>query len=98
VNTRASKAVLLATALAAAGAGWVAASALAATKFVTFRVPYPLGFYTRGADFRIDDPKQDWKGKAMHATYSSKVPWHQENGDEYSKLVSFQLRPDPLAH
>lgn len=67
--------------------------------FVTFRIPYPMGFYTRGIDFRIDDPKAGWKGKAVHATYSSGVPWHQEGGEgEYSKEVSFQLRPDPLAH
>jgi hypothetical protein len=25
-------------------------------QFVYMRVPYPLGFYTRGMDFRIDDP------------------------------------------
>ncbi len=69
------------------------------SKFVTFRIPYPMGFYTRGLDFRIDDPKDGWKGKAMHATYSSGVPWHQEDGEgDYSKEVSFQLRPDPLAH
>ena len=69
------------------------------SKFVTFRVPYPMGFYTRGMDFRIDDPKDGWKGKAMHATYSSGVQWHQEGGEgEFSKEVAFQLRPDPLAH
>ncbi len=69
------------------------------SKFVTFRVPYPMGFYTRGMDFRIDDPAAGWKGKAMHATYSSGVQWHQEGGEgEYSKEVAFQLRPDPLAH
>jgi hypothetical protein len=68
------------------------------SKFVTFRIPYPMGFYTRGMDFRIDDPAAGWKGRAMHATYSSGVPWHQEGGEgEFSKEVSFQLRPDPLA-
>jgi hypothetical protein len=69
------------------------------SKFVTFRIPYPMGFYTRGMDFRIDDPAAGWKGKEMHATYSGGVPWHQEGGEgENSKEVSFQLRPDPLAH
>jgi hypothetical protein len=69
------------------------------SKFVTLRVPYPMGFYTRGLDFRIDDAKDGWKGKAMHATYSSGVQWHQEGGEgEYSKEVAFQLRPNPLAH
>jgi hypothetical protein len=69
------------------------------SKFVTFRIPYPMGFYTRGMDFRIDDPAAGWKGKEIHATYSSGVQWHQEGGEgEYSKEVAFQLRPDPLAH
>lgn len=27
-------------------------------KFVVPRVPYPLGFYSRGLDGRIDDPKE----------------------------------------
>jgi hypothetical protein len=27
-------------------------------KFVVLRVPYPLGFYSRGLDGRIDDPKE----------------------------------------
>jgi hypothetical protein len=57
-----------------------------------------MGFYTRGMDFRIDDPKAGWKGKVLHATYSSSTLWHQEGGEgEFSKEVSLQLRPNPLA-
>jgi hypothetical protein len=67
-------------------------------KFINFRVPYPMGFYTRGVDFRVDDPKAGWKGRVMHATYASATPWHQEDGEgSTSKIVSFQMRPDPLA-
>ena len=72
-------------------------------KFVTFRVPYPMGFYTRGVDFRIDDPNGgwpngDWRARTMHATYASATPWHQEDGEgSYSKIVTFQMRPNPLA-
>ena len=67
-------------------------------KFVTFRVPYPLGFYTRGMDGRIDDPNAGWKGKALWATYGTYVPWHIEGGKgTTSKVVKFQLRPDTLA-
>ena len=70
-----------------------------ASEFVKFRVPYPMGFYTRGLDGRIDDPKAGWKGRVLHATYSSSAMWHQEDGEEStSKLVEMQLRPDPLAH
>src|SRR5207253_3863683 len=69
------------------------------TEFVTFRVPYPMGFYTRGLDFRIDDAKAGWKGKTMQATYATATMWHQEDGEgSNSKIVSFQMRPDPLAH
>ena len=67
-------------------------------KFVKFRVPYPLGFYTRGVDFRVDDPKAGWKGKTLQATYASAAQWHQEDGEgSNSKIVTFQMRPDPLA-
>ena len=31
------------------------------------RVPYPMGFYTRGMDARIDDPKAGWKGRGIWA-------------------------------
>ncbi len=67
-------------------------------KLYSFRVPYPMGFYTRGMDFRINDPKAGWKGREMTATYASSTLWHQEGGEgENSKLVQFQLRPNPLA-
>jgi hypothetical protein len=68
-------------------------------QFTVFRVPYPMGFYTRGLDFRIDDNSGSWKSKTMQATYASGAPWHQEDGEgSNSKLVTFQMRPDPLAH
>jgi hypothetical protein len=67
-------------------------------KWTVLRVPYPMGFYTRGMDFRINDPKAGWKGREMTSTYSSSTLWHQEGGEgENSKLVIFQLRPNPLA-
>ena len=68
-------------------------------KYSVLRVPYPLGFRTRGLDGRIDDPKGDWKGRGAWATYSSAPVWHQEGGEEGSGpfIVKFQVRPDPLA-
>jgi hypothetical protein len=66
--------------------------------FVTLRVPYPLGFYTKWMDGRIDDPSAGWKGKGLWATYSTRAPFHVEGGKgTTSKVVKFQLRPDPLA-
>jgi len=73
--------------------------ALVDGKFVTLRVPYPLGFYTKWMDGRIDDPATGWKGRGLWATYSTRAPFHVEGGKgTTSKVVKFQLRPDPLAH
>ncbi|HEX9871225.1 MAG TPA: carboxypeptidase regulatory-like domain-containing protein, partial [Candidatus Tectomicrobia bacterium] len=66
--------------------------------FVNLRVPYPMGFYAKGLDGRIDDPKAGWKGKGLWSTYATRVPFHVEGGKgTTSKIVKFQLRPDPLA-
>jgi hypothetical protein len=66
--------------------------------FVNLRVPYPLGFYTKWMDGRIDDPSAGWKGRGLFATVSTRAPFHMEGGKgTTSKVVKFQLRPDPLA-
>jgi hypothetical protein len=66
--------------------------------FVRLRVPYPMGFYTKWMDGRIDDPDAGWKGKGLWATYSTRAPFHVEGGaGTTSKVLKFQLRPDPLA-
>ena len=62
------------------------------------RVPYPLGFYSRGLDGRIDDPNAGWKGRGLWANYGTNFLWHIEGGKgTTSKMVHFQVRPDPLA-
>ena len=67
-------------------------------EWVVIRVPYPLGFYTKWMDGRIDDPNTGWKGKGLWATYGTRAPFHTETGKGTpSKVVHFQLRPDPLA-
>ena len=69
-----------------------------AKKFVTLRVPYPLGFYTRYVDGRIDDPKTGWKGRGLWSSNDTRMSWHNEGGKgTASYIVHFQLRPDPLA-
>ena len=68
-------------------------------KWVILRVPYPMSFYQRGMDGRIDDPKAGWKGRGMYADYGQNAVWHIEGGKgTMGSLVKFQLRPDPLAH
>ena len=67
-------------------------------EWVTLRVPYPLGFYTRGLDGRIDDADAGWKGRGVWASYDSVTNWHQEGGKGMtSEIVRFQVRPHPLA-
>ena len=67
-------------------------------EWVTLRVPYPLGFYTRGLDGRIDDRNAGWKGRGVWASYDSVTNWHQEGGKGMtSEIVRFQIRPHPLA-
>jgi hypothetical protein len=66
--------------------------------WTVFRVPYPLGFYSRGMDGRIDDPNAGWKGRALYSNYGTHFVWHIEGGKGTTgKIVKFQVRPDPLA-
>ena len=72
--------------------------ALVDGRFMTFRVPYPMGLYAKGLDGRIDDPKAGWKGKGVWTTYATRAPFHIEGGKgTTSKLLKFQVRPNPLA-
>jgi hypothetical protein len=67
-------------------------------KWVVMRVPYPLGFFTKWLDGRIDAPSGGWKGRGLWATISTRAPFHMEGGKGTpSKVMKFQLRPDPLA-
>jgi hypothetical protein len=67
-------------------------------KWIVLRVPYPTGYYTKWLDGRIDDPRAGWKGKGLWSTVSTRAPFHMESGKgTTSKVVKFQLRPDPLA-
>jgi hypothetical protein len=68
-------------------------------KFIELRVPYPIGFFAKGMDGRIDDPNAGWKGRELWATFGNRTPFHLEGGKgTLPKVVKFQLRPDPLAH
>ena len=66
--------------------------------FSAYPVPYPLGFYAKGFDGRIDDPKAGWKGRGLWTTSGDRAPWLKEGGKGAKPIVvQFQLRPDPLA-
>jgi len=67
-------------------------------KFIVLRVPYPTGFYAKWMDGRIDDPKAGWKGRGLWATIATRAPFHMETGKgTTSKVLHFQMRPNPLA-
>jgi len=72
--------------------------ALVDGKFVNLTVPYPMGFFAKNVDGRIDDPNAGWKGKALWSTYGSRTNFHLEGGiANRPKAVRIQLRPNPLA-
>jgi hypothetical protein len=68
-------------------------------KMVILRIPYPMGFYAKGLDGRIDDPNAGWKGRGLWSTNGDRTPWLMETGKGSSpRAVHIQIRPDPLAH
>ena len=72
--------------------------ALVDGEFVTLRVPYPMGFYTKGFEGRIDDPDAGWKGRGIWVPEGDRTPWLKEGGKGQKPIVvHFQVRPDPLA-
>ena len=67
-------------------------------KMVMIRIPYPMGFYAKGFDGRIDDPKAGWKGRGLWSTSGDRTPWLMEGGKgSMPRAVQIQFRPDPLA-
>ena len=72
--------------------------AYAGGKMVMLRIPYPMGFYAKGLDGRIDDPKAGWKGRGLWSTNGDRTPWLMETGKgSRPRAVQIQVRPDPLA-
>ena len=72
--------------------------ALVDDEFVTLRIPYPMGLYSKGLEGRIDDPGAGWKGRGIWVPSGDRTPWLKEGGKGTKPLVvHFQVRPDPLA-
>jgi hypothetical protein len=68
-------------------------------QMIMLRIPYPMGFYAKGLDGRIDDPNAGWKGRGLWSTNGDRTPWLMENGKgSRPRAVHIQIRPDPLAH
>jgi hypothetical protein len=72
--------------------------ALVNGRLTNFTVPYPMGFFAKNVDGRIDDPNAGWKGKGLWSTYGSRTNFHLEGGiANRARAVKIQLRPNPLA-
>jgi hypothetical protein len=54
-------------------------------KMVMLRVPYPIGFYAKGFDGRIDDPRTGWKGRGLWAANGDRTPWLIEGAKARSR-------------
>ena len=65
-------------------------------KFTSFRMPYPMPFFTRGLDGRIDNAGAGWKGRGLWASFNSYLPKYSETRIGYVSHI--QLRPNPLAN
>ena len=71
--------------------------ALADGKFVNLRVPYPIGFFTKWVEGRIDDANAGWKGRSLWTTYSTRTMFHLEGGKENRPNVDSSCGPIWLA-
>jgi hypothetical protein len=72
--------------------------ALVDGKFVTLRVPYPLGFYIKGMDGLHRRSERRLEGPWGMDDGRNRTPFHREGGKGTKpKVIRFQLRPDPLA-
>jgi hypothetical protein len=67
-------------------------------KFLVMHIPYPLSFFAKNLDGRIDDAAGGWKGRGLWSLYSDRSAPHMEGGKgQQSKVVHVQLRDTPLA-
>jgi hypothetical protein len=72
--------------------------ALVNGSLINFTVPYPMGFFPKNVDGRIDAANANWKTNGLWSTYGTRTMFHLEGGTaNRPRAVRFQFRPDPLA-
>src|SRR4030095_13110184 len=72
--------------------------ALVNGKFVNIHVPYPMGFFSKNVDGRIDNPGTGWRGRGLWTTTGTRTVFHNEGGTaSRPKVYKIQMRPNPLA-
>ena len=66
---------------------------------VMLRIPYPLGFFAKGLDGRIDDPNAGWKGRGLWSTSGDRDAM-ADGGRQGFKAARrpYPDPPDPLAN
>ena len=63
-------------------------------RWVVLRVPYPLGFFSRGMDGRIDDPNGGWKGaRSMPTTARTRSGTSRAGKGQLADQVPAAPRP-----
>ena len=62
---------------------------------IMLRIPYPMGFFAKGLDGRIDDPNAGWKGRGLWSTSGDRTPWLMEGGKGSSRAPCTS-RCDPI--
>lgn len=55
-----------------------------------------MGFFAKGLDGRIDDPRAGWKGKGLWATSGTRTPAHIEGIDAPSAGAPGKTLSSPL--
>jgi len=66
---------------------------------VVLRVPYPLSFYAKGTDGRIDNPNAGCKGRGVWTTSGDRTLWLKDGGKRrVPSAFLVKLRPNPLAN
>jgi hypothetical protein len=67
-------------------------------KWVRLQVPYPMGFFSRFFDGRIDSASAGWKGRGLWAANETRGSQLTEGGASMpSQLAHFQIRRNPQA-
>ena len=61
-------------------------------QIIELRVPYPMGFFAKGLEGRIDYPNAGWKGRELWATSGNRTPFHIE-GIDHRRQVLQARRP-----
>jgi hypothetical protein len=71
--------------------------ALVNGKIVTFRVPYPMGYYTKGLDGASTIRTVAGRGRrsTRRSRRARRSTWKAEG--DHAELVKFQVRPDPTS-